>query len=268
MNTDPDQPTLSALDALIAAAPDAPTAKTQPADLIPINRASGKPSVNARDLHTFLEVVSRFNDWIRNRCNDFLFAEGVDYEVTKNLVTGAINYTLSLDMAKELSMVERNDKGKQARQYFIECERVLLEVRQDPDKLLNDPSFLRNALLTNVEARLALAAEVAVLTPKGEAFDRLANADGLHNLTNSAKMLQIRPKELFTYVDCNGWTYTRPGTAERIAYQSRIAQGYHTIIGGCGVAPSRLSNISPDETISPLAGSGALSATHKSSSRM
>ena len=98
-------------------------------------------TVNARELHAFLEVSSRYNDWIRNRIEQYDFVENQDFVcVTKTLVTqtesgreGAGNqkeHYISLDMAKELAMVERNEKGKQARKYFIECEKKLREVSQ------------------------------------------------------------------------------------------------------------------------------------------
>ncbi len=82
---------------------------------------------NARDLHAFLEVKARFNDWIRNRVEDFGFQENQDFiTLTRLLVSGGKrkDYYLSLDMAKELAMVERNAKGKEARLYFIDCERI------------------------------------------------------------------------------------------------------------------------------------------------
>ncbi|MGL4673804.1 MAG: antA/AntB antirepressor family protein, partial [Wohlfahrtiimonas sp.] len=85
-------------------------------------------TVNARELHEFLEVKSRFNDWIKNRINEYGFTENHDYaSLTKILVSGGqqIEYFISLNMAKELAMVERNEKGKQARQYFIACEEKL-----------------------------------------------------------------------------------------------------------------------------------------------
>jgi phage anti-repressor protein len=83
-------------------------------------------TADARDLHAFLEVKSEFRHWIKNRIEDFSFVEGNDFTtVGKNLPSGGrqIEYHLTLDMAKELSMVERTEKGKQARQYFIACER-------------------------------------------------------------------------------------------------------------------------------------------------
>ncbi|EXL06211.1 antirepressor [Brucella anthropi] len=87
-------------------------------------------TVNARDLHDFLESGQDFSTWIKNRISQYGFVDGQDFVIEaapQNYGAGnrgsRIEYHLSLDMAKELSMVERNEKGKVARQYFIECER-------------------------------------------------------------------------------------------------------------------------------------------------
>lgn len=88
----------------------------------------GEQLVSGRELHQFLEVKSRFNDWIKNRIEKYRFVENIDFTtLTKNLVNGGkeTDYIIRLDMAKELSMVENNDKGRQARRYFIECEKQL-----------------------------------------------------------------------------------------------------------------------------------------------
>ena len=77
-----------------------------------------------------LEVKSRFNDWIRNRLNDCEAAENEDYEsFTKNLVSGGQSkeYLIKLDIAKEMAMLERNEKGKQVRRYFIQVEKKYKE---------------------------------------------------------------------------------------------------------------------------------------------
>jgi phage anti-repressor protein len=83
-------------------------------------------TVDARELHGFLEVKSEFRNWIKNRIDDFGFVEGNDFATTVEKYRGGErkDYHLSIDMAKELAMVERTEKGKQARQYFIECERA------------------------------------------------------------------------------------------------------------------------------------------------
>jgi anti-repressor protein len=85
-------------------------------------------TVNARDLHKFLENKSKFSDWVKDRIEQFGFMENQDYVCQKIMTqynqVDRVDYHLSVDMAKELSMVERNAKGKEARQYFIECERL------------------------------------------------------------------------------------------------------------------------------------------------
>lgn len=84
-------------------------------------------TVNARDLHAFLESKQEFRHWIKDRVEKYDFTEGRDFVTAEIFIRGGkgTDYHISLDMAKELSMVERNDKGKQARQYFIECERKI-----------------------------------------------------------------------------------------------------------------------------------------------
>lgn len=99
---------------------------------------SGSQAVSARELHKFLEVGKVFGAWITERIEQFGFVENQDYivysEIGKNPKGGrpTKEYFLSIDMAKELSMIERSDKGKQARMYFIECEKKLKEVIQKP----------------------------------------------------------------------------------------------------------------------------------------
>ncbi len=85
-------------------------------------------AVNARDLHSFLEVGRDFSTWIKSRIDEYGFAEEQDYSPVlgnrSDDLPGKprIDYLLTLDTAKELAMVERNAKGRQVRQYFIECE--------------------------------------------------------------------------------------------------------------------------------------------------
>ena len=98
----------------------------------------GAQVVSARELHKFLEVGKVFGAWITERIGQFGFIENQDYvvysEIGNNPKGGrpTKEYILSIDMAKELSMIERSDKGKQARLYFIECEKRLKEVVSKP----------------------------------------------------------------------------------------------------------------------------------------
>ena len=105
--------------------------------------------VDARVLHTFLEVKRDFSNWIKGRINEYCFAENEDYLLAKSgeqLSSGTkwrIDYFLTIDMAKELAMVERNAKGRQARRYFLDCERQLCQMRQSmPSNLTRQPVAL------------------------------------------------------------------------------------------------------------------------------
>ena len=110
--------------------------------LIPVNQSQVGDdlvqTINARDLHAFLEVGKDFSNWIKDRISLYGFVEHVDYVVFAKTGENSSGgrpqreYSLTLDMAKELSMVERNTKGKQARQYFIQCERVAKSPNNNP----------------------------------------------------------------------------------------------------------------------------------------
>ena len=98
-------------------------------------------TVDGRELHAFLENGDRFTTWISDRIEQFGFVENIDFvsflENPEKPSGGRPHkvYALSLSMAKELSMVERNEKGKQARLYFIECEARAKQNLVDPTKL-------------------------------------------------------------------------------------------------------------------------------------
>lgn len=114
---------------------------------------------NARDLHSFLGVQTAFKDWISRRIDEYGFSDNKDFCSFLSESKGgrkAKEYAVSLDMAKELAMVERNEKGKEVRQYFIECERRAKAVAVDPMQALNDPATMRGLLLTYSERVIAL----------------------------------------------------------------------------------------------------------------
>lgn len=85
---------------------------------------------DARELHRHLEVGKRFASWIKERISEYGFVENQDYIAISQIREighgrGRIDYHLTLDTAKELAMVERNEKGRQVRRYFIDCEKQL-----------------------------------------------------------------------------------------------------------------------------------------------
>ncbi|HAG0017518.1 TPA: phage antirepressor Ant [Salmonella enterica] len=111
---------------------------------------------NARDLHDFLGVGKVFAAWITSRIADYEFVENQDYVIFSNSGKNTVgrrckDYHLTLDTAKELAMVERNEKGRQIRRYFIECEKQL---RQQQIQLQLPPAhkpILHTVTLTDEE---------------------------------------------------------------------------------------------------------------------
>lgn len=109
-------------------------------ELIKITEKEGQQLVDARELHEFLGNKRQFADWIKQRISQYGFIENEDFSISQICEKGGrprTDYIITVDMAKQLSMVENNEKGNQARRYFIQCEKKLREVVQDPYKALS-----------------------------------------------------------------------------------------------------------------------------------
>ncbi|HEC1907743.1 TPA: antA/AntB antirepressor family protein [Campylobacter jejuni] len=90
-------------------------------------------SANAREIFQFLNSEQEYANWIKNRISHYDFIENQDYIIELVYTKGRPRkeYYVTLDMAKELCMVENNEKGRQARRYFIECEKRLKNLEQE-----------------------------------------------------------------------------------------------------------------------------------------
>lgn len=96
----------------------------------------GNPAVCGRELHAVLEIETRYDTWFQ-RMVEYGFTEGKDFEILvaqkratnnpRNPWTEITDHILSIDMAKHLAMIQRTEKGKAVRQYFIECEKAYRE---------------------------------------------------------------------------------------------------------------------------------------------
>ncbi|WP_201829566.1 antA/AntB antirepressor family protein [Microvirga zambiensis] len=189
-------------------------------------------TVNARDLHRFLEVGRDYTTWIKDRIASYGFEQDVDFVVIEAAPQngGAGNrgvkteYFLSLDMGKELGMVERNEKGRQIRQYFLECER---RAKANPmAAALNDPEYLRKALLINVEKVIALEGQVAEAKPKVEFYDQFANADGVYGLQNAGRVLKQPPNK---FIDSLKRKYLFYQGGALVPYRTYVERGLFTV---------------------------------------
>ena len=199
--------------------------------LIPLASAAVEgaqvPTVDARELHAFLEAGRDFTTWMRERIATYGFSEGLDYVTDlfpglgeKGRGRPAVVFRLTLDMAKELAMVERSPKGREARRYFIECERRSQSVQ--PLAALSDPVVLRGLLLEQMNRERAVVEDLA---PKAEALDRIATADGSLCRTDAAKVLQVDRKVLLTHMRERAWTYVRSVSGDEVGYHAKVAAG-------------------------------------------
>ncbi len=141
---------------------------------------------------------------------------------------------------------------------FNAMEAQLRQTVQVPD--LSDPKQLLQLLGNYANKAIELQAQVADLRPSADALDRIASTDGSLNITDAAKTLQVRPRELFKYLRTNGWIYSRPGVAGDIAYQAKIEADLlehkvHTVIKADGdekvvtqvrVTPKGLAKLAKD----------------------
>ena len=105
-------------------------------EIIKVEERNNTQVVNARELHQFLMVGKDFSTWIKSRIEKYGFVENEDFEVFPNFGENpnggrpTKEYAITLDMAKELAMVENNEQGRIARKYFIDCEKRLKEAKK------------------------------------------------------------------------------------------------------------------------------------------
>lgn len=198
-------------------------------ELIPIHNNDGAQAVLGRDLHAFLEVSTEYRHWFP-RMVDYGFEEGKDYAVKNDRVRDSLgrereatNHIISLDMAKEISMIQRTEKGKQARAYFLECER-----RAKQPAELSGPELMAKAL---VEAQATLEAannKVRELEAPAKSWNTMAAQGGDYSVSAAAKTLSRDPNirigrdQLFRFMRELGWIFRTTGRrAHWEAYQDR-----------------------------------------------
>ena len=168
-------------------------------ELIKVNYDNDTPTVSGRELHEFLEVKSKYADWFKNMIA-YGFSENTDYiSFSKNLENGGRtkDHQLTIEMAKELCMLQRNEKGKQARQYFINLE-----------KAWNTPEMIMSRALKMAEGQLKqlkavnseLTVQNQIMAPKADYFDELVDRNLLTNFRETAKQLGIGEKKFISFL--------------------------------------------------------------------
>lgn len=175
-------------------------------ELIEIRKSpkTGNPIVNARELHEFLEVGKKFSTWITDRIKKYGFIENVEYAKIHYNINGKrislpkngksdsqlvdrvhrIEYALTLDCAKELSMVQNNEKGRIARRYFIEKEKEFWVLK---DRLETKPVLDYNM------------SEVANILQLSDYYGKIGR-NALYNILYFQKIVDEKNRPVMKYV--------------------------------------------------------------------
>lgn len=162
---------------------------------------SEKQTVLGRDLHKFLEVESNYTTWFERMC-EYGFEEGKDFvnffpkmESGLNGGQNKLDHQITINMAKEISMIQRTEKGKQARKYFIECEQKLKSQTQ-PSYQIEDPIERAKAWIKEQEKTKLLEQQNTTLKKKEVAYTHLLDYSKHYSMSDVAKFFAFGRNKL------------------------------------------------------------------------
>lgn len=202
-------------------------------ELIKITYNNDRPAVSARDLHDFLEVKTAYKDWFPRMC-EYGFTEGEDFNPLKiervqnegeRMVTRTVDdAVLTIDMAKELCMIQRNEKGKQARQYFLQIEKDW----NSPEKVMARALQIAGDKLKRLENKVEADA------PKVLFADAVSASKTSILVGELAKLLKqngvdIGQHRLFRWMRENAYLIRRNGTDFNMPTQKSMDLGLFTV---------------------------------------
>lgn len=196
-------------------------------NLINIKTENGFNSVSARELHAKLEIKTQYKDWFPRMC-EYGFEENIDFiAIAQKRATAQGNKTtftehfISLDMAKEICMIQRSEIGKKFRQYFIECEKKLKNIATP--KLTFEEMTLK--VIDECHKRISdMSKLIESQKPKVAAHDLLINTTDLVSMRVCAKEIKVPEKKFITYLLENGFLY-RDGHGKLIPYAKPKVNG-------------------------------------------
>jgi anti-repressor protein len=173
-------------------------------------------TANARNVHSYLGVGKDFSNWIKDRIEAYGFSEGSDYIVVEILSTPNLanansrpqklkEYFVSIDMAKELSMVDRGERGKEVRKYFLNCEKSLKESLQRAPMLPTNFVEALEMLVVSEKQKVALTSKVEADKPKVEFFDAVVESELCYDLAKAAKLLDTGRTRLASFLREQGY---------------------------------------------------------------
>lgn len=192
-------------------------------ELIKVNYENDRPTVLARDLYDFLEVKSKYADWFKNMC-EYGFTENIDYlSFSKNLENGGRtkDHQLTIEMAKEICMLQRNEKGKQARQYFLELEKQW----NTPELVFARALKMAEKKIDDLNVQISQQSQlIGELKPKADYVDIILENKGLVTISQIAKDYGMSGTKMNALLHTYGVQYFQSG--QWLLYSKHHSEGY------------------------------------------
>ena len=207
--------------------------------LLPIEERGEKQLVNARVLHEFLGVGRDFSNWIKGKIDDGRFIGDRDYivfspDLAKNQRgRPVIDYGLTMRMAEHICMMERTQKGEEARDYFIRCEKALRE--QLPGTYID----ALKQLIASEESRLETEQKLALAAPKARDFDTTMEKFDKVNMDVAAQIIahpHLGRNNLFRFL--RNEKILKSGTHDKNVPYAQYAHHFKVIMKRCGSGSS------------------------------
>lgn len=204
--------------------------------LIPINYSSEQPTVSARELYAGLEITDRFSRWFE-RMSTYGFTEGSDFTSVKSstLVNNGAereisDYQVSIDMAKQICMIQRSEKGRQYRQYFIDLEKAW----NTPEQIFARALKMADQTIAKLkDTNKSLVEKIEADRPKTIFADAVSASHTSILIGDLAKLIcqngyQIGQKRLFQWMRDNGYLMVS-GSSRNMPKQKYVEQGLFEI---------------------------------------
>ena len=203
-------------------------------ELINVNyEDNGRPTVSGRELHEALEVKEKYSDWFKRMC-EYGFAEGEDFSSFLSTSSSSENsekpnnggrprteHSLTIPMAKELCMLQRTEKGKFFRQYFIKVE----EAWNSPEMIMKRALEIANANVKKLQIEVsALTVENQIMQPKADYFDELVDRNLLTGIRETAKELKIKQNRFVQFLLDKKYLY-RDKKGKLMPYAKQVEAG-------------------------------------------
>lgn len=206
-------------------------------ELLKINYEAEQPTVSARDLHEALEVKSNFTTWFNRMC-EYGFREKIDFktcfpkmESESHGGQNMIDHEISIDMAKQICMIQRSEKGKQYRQYFIDLEKAW----NTPEQIFARALKMADQKIEKLkETNAGLLEDVDRMRPKEIFADAVLTSHTSILIGDLAKLLRqngvdIGQKRLFEYLRNHGYLIKRKGSDWNMPTQKSMNMGLFEI---------------------------------------